>query len=164
MEDEIAAVALEALKKYMTDITKRLENLETTSGVIPLDVSTTSLREAITYKVSDEVFISVSEVGSLRRDKTFAEQALKANPSSVSTTFSALAHPDRIKIVQYLMSGVPAKQGELKELLSSSSSGQLYYHINALKDIGIVNSLSRGTYTISRETIVRLLLLFQLAV
>ena len=86
-----------------------------------------------------------------------------ADPQPSSVLFAALGNPARLGIVQHILEHGPSERSVLQDLIDTNSSGQLYHHLNALIDAGIVELYKRGVYAISTPNVVRLLALLGVA-
>ena len=84
---------------------------------------------------------------------------LNASPEDLARVFAALGHAARISIVQHLLAHGPSERGTLQELIGTSSSGQLYHHLNTLIDANIIRLYKRGVYAVEAATTLRMLAL-----
>ena len=92
-----------------------------------------------------------------------APRITDAEPGDLSTLFSALGNADRLSIVQHILVHGPSERVTLQELIDTSSSGQLYHHLNTLMDAGVLELYKRGVYALSSPNVVRLLALLGVA-
>ncbi|MFO7540527.1 MAG: helix-turn-helix domain-containing protein [Chloroflexota bacterium] len=76
---------------------------------------------------------------------------------------SALSHPQRLALVQLLLSG-PHDRQQLQAALHISSPGQLYHHLNSLLDAGIIIQPRRGVYAVSPKATIPLLVIMAAAI
>jgi hypothetical protein len=85
-------------------------------------------------------------------------------PDSVASAglFSALAHPNRVRIVTELLRG-RLTTAELGQRLDQPSSGQLFHHLKDLLAAGVVHQPMRGTYAVADHRVIPLLTLLSAA-
>ncbi len=88
---------------------------------------------------------------------------LHAPVEELSAVLAALGQSARLKIVQHLLEHGPSERGTLQELIGTASSGQLYHHLNALLDAGVIVLLRRGVYSVRAENLIKLLALLSAA-
>lgn len=81
-----------------------------------------------------------------------------ADLGTVSAVLGALGHPLRLEILRRLLLGARTL-GELQEIESTGTSGQVHHHLRELRAAGLVVSQRRNDYAIPAERVVPLLVI-----
>lgn len=71
------------------------------------------------------------------------ERLLAADPDEVAKGIAGLAHPVRIALAKALIDG-PKESAALLEIAGLNTTGQLYHHLQAMADVGLVERRSRN--------------------
>lgn len=83
---------------------------------------------------------------------------MEADLGAVSAVLGALGHPMRLEILRRLLLGARTL-GELQEIPSTGTSGQVHHHLRELRAAGLVVSHRRNDYAIPAERVVPLLVI-----
>ncbi|MEJ7798499.1 MAG: helix-turn-helix domain-containing protein, partial [Solirubrobacteraceae bacterium] len=81
---------------------------------------------------------------------------LEADLGAASAVLGALGHPLRLEILRRLLLGARTL-GELQDIASSGTSGQVHHHLRELRAAGLVVSQRRNDYAIPADRVVALL-------
>jgi hypothetical protein len=73
------------------------------------------------------------------------ERLLSADPDAVARGIAGLAHPVRIALAKALIDG-PKESATLLEIAGLNTTGQLYHHLQAMADVGLVERRSRNLW------------------
>lgn len=87
---------------------------------------------------------------------------LEADLGAASAVLGALGHPLRLEILRRLLLGARTL-GELQEIQSTGTSGQVHHHLRELRAAGLVVSQRRNDYAIPAERVVAVLVLLAAA-
>lgn len=87
-----------------------------------------------------------------------APDVMDADLVAVSAVLGALGHPLRLEILRRLLLGARTL-GELQEIPSTGTSGQVHHHLRELRAIGLVVSQRRNHYAIPPDRVVPLLVI-----
>jgi hypothetical protein len=91
-----------------------------------------------------------------------ANQLLDLEWPERATALAALAHPVRLRVLQFILLGVRTT-AELTGVAEVNTSGQLHHHLKELVHTGWLVSPRRGTYTVPAQRVVPLLTIIQAA-
>jgi hypothetical protein len=83
---------------------------------------------------------------------------MEADLGAVSAVLGALGHPLRLEILRHLLLGARTL-GELQEIPSTGTSGQVHHHLRELRAVGLVVSQRRNHYAIPADRVVPLLVI-----
>jgi len=78
-------------------------------------------------------------------DSTEIEKLLEASDDALAIAISGLAHPVRVRLYKALLTG-RKESGELLEIAGLNTTGQLYHHLQAMEDVGLVSRRSRNLW------------------
>jgi hypothetical protein len=74
------------------------------------------------------------------------EKFLDASSDSLAKSIGGLAHPVRIELFKALLTG-PKESTVLLEIAGLNTTGQLYHHLTAMADVGLVERRSRNLWS-----------------
>lgn len=89
-----------------------------------------------------------------------SSSAIDAEWAESAGTFSALGHPVRLQILQYVLLGVRTTR-ELNEIAEVNTTGQLHHHLKELLAARWLESPTRGRYQIPVDRVVALLVVLR---
>jgi len=78
-------------------------------------------------------------------DSVTLEKLMAASADSLAKSIGGLAHPVRIKLFKALLEG-PQESSVLLEIAGLNTTGQLYHHLQAMADVGLVERRSRNLW------------------
>jgi hypothetical protein len=78
-------------------------------------------------------------------DNIAFERLLAADPVAVAKGIDGLAHPVRLALAKALFDG-PKESAALLEIAGLNTTGQLYHHLQAMADVGLVERRSRNLW------------------
>ena len=78
-------------------------------------------------------------------DSITFERLMSADPAAVARGIDGLAHPVRIALAKALIDG-PKESAALLEIAGLNTTGQLYHHLQAMADVGLVERRSRNLW------------------
>lgn len=73
------------------------------------------------------------------------EDLLATSPDILARGIAGLGHPARIAICKALLDG-PKETAALLDLAGLNTTGQLYHHLQAMEDVGLVNRRGRNLW------------------
>lgn len=73
------------------------------------------------------------------------EDLLATSPDILARGIAGLSHPARIAICKALLDG-PKETAALLDLAGLNTTGQLYHHLQAMEDVGLVNRRGRNLW------------------
>jgi hypothetical protein len=73
------------------------------------------------------------------------ERLLEASPDALAKGIGGLAHPVRIALAKALIDG-PRESSALLEVAGLNTTGQLYHHLQAMADVGLVERRGRNLW------------------
>ena len=148
-----------------TNLSDRLQALENRVGQLERQVVSTgdhpeieTLGEKLAQRIADEgIDIEAQPVGQLEfsvlilnkgsnwsmGDSVTLEKLMGASVDSLAKSIGGLAHPVRIKLFKALLEG-PQESSVLLEVAGLNTTGQLYHHLQAMADVGLVERRSRN--------------------
>jgi hypothetical protein len=74
------------------------------------------------------------------------EKFLSYSSESLARSIAGLAHPVRIELFKALLTG-PKESSVLMEIAGLNTTGQLYHHLTAMADVGLVERRSRNLWS-----------------
>jgi ArsR family transcriptional regulator len=149
-----------SLEQAIDDLRARIERLEARSTDPDMPPDTGRLRASIDQRIQDQGIdpaarhvgqLSVQALlriagGTLTWTDDFAfEDLLAADPEALAKGIGGLAHPVRIALFKALLLG-PKESAELLEIAGLNTTGQLYHHLQAMADVGLVERRSRNLW------------------
>lgn len=78
-------------------------------------------------------------------DKIELERLFAADPEDIARGISGLAHPARIALAKALILK-PKESAALLEAAGLNTTGQLYHHLQAMEDVGLVERRGRNLW------------------
>jgi hypothetical protein len=78
-------------------------------------------------------------------DKIEIERLLSANPEDLARGIAGLGHPARIALAKALILG-SKESAALLEIAGLNTTGQLYHHLQAMADVGLVERRGRNLW------------------
>ena len=78
-------------------------------------------------------------------DKIEIERLFSADPEDLARGIAGLGHPARISLAKALMLG-PKESAVLLEVAGLNTTGQLYHHLQAMADVGLVERRGRNLW------------------
>ncbi|MDQ3655899.1 MAG: helix-turn-helix domain-containing protein [Chloroflexota bacterium] len=78
-------------------------------------------------------------------DSFTLEDLLGASPDALAKGIGGLAHPVRITLFKALLTG-PKESPELLAIAELNTTGQLYHHLQAMADVGLVERRGRSLW------------------
>jgi DNA-binding transcriptional ArsR family regulator len=148
-----------SIAERLGDIEQRLARLEATGGqpMTPPQIDQMSKRldqrivdEGLDPKDSPvgeiETYVLIRSAGGTwgwGDGNTTLERLLAADPDEVAKGIAGLAHPVRIALAKALIDG-PKESATLLKIAGLNTTGQLYHHLQAMADVGLVERRSRN--------------------
>jgi hypothetical protein len=74
------------------------------------------------------------------------EKFLASSSESLARSIGGLAHPVRIELFKALLTG-PKESSVLLDIAGLNTTGQLYHHLTAMADVGLVERRSRNLWS-----------------
>jgi hypothetical protein len=78
-------------------------------------------------------------------DKIELERLFNADPEDLARGIAGLGHPARISLAKALVFG-PKESAVLLEVAGLNTTGQLYHHLQAMADVGLVERRGRNLW------------------
>jgi hypothetical protein len=78
-------------------------------------------------------------------DKIEIERLFSADPEDLARGIAGLGHPARISLAKALVFG-PKESAALLEIAGLNTTGQLYHHLQAMADVGLVERRGRNLW------------------
>lgn len=142
------------------DLRVRIEALEgQTAGHPWIPPVVERLNKIIDERVDDVSFRSDTLVGQIEVNSVIrsrngtvgwsedgaVEDLLETDPASLARSIGGLAHPARIALARALLSG-PKESSTLLEIAGLNTTGQLYHHLQAMADVGLIERRGRNLW------------------
>lgn len=123
------------------------------------------LADVVNERIEKESLdVSTSAIGQLEfsvlirhKDSTFGmndsvmlEKLMAAPAESLAKSIGGLGHPVRIDLYRALLTG-PKESTELLEIAELNTTGQLYHHLQAMADVGLVERRSRNLWACQNQ-------------
>jgi len=148
------------LKERLEDFEQRLARLEATSANPMMPPLIDQISKRLDQRILDEgldpkaspvgeidAYLLIRSAGGTwgwSQDITF-ERLLAADPDEVAKGIAGLAHPVRIALAKALIDG-PKESAALLEAAGLNTTGQLYHHLQAMADVGLVERRGRNVW------------------
>jgi hypothetical protein len=146
-------------EERLGDVEERLARLEAASAQPMTPPQIDQMSKRLDQRIADEgLDPTVSPVGEIETytlirsasgtwgwgggDITF-ERLLAADPEEVAKSIAGLAHPVRIALAKALIDG-PKESAALLKIAGLNTTGQLYHHLQAMADVGLVERRGRN--------------------
>jgi DNA-binding transcriptional ArsR family regulator len=150
------------VEERLDEVEQRLDHLEGTHGTIPSgEILGKRVAQRLDKRIADEgLDPQVAPVGDIEQavvirtragtwvwheDSITLERVLAADSDAVAKSIAGLAHPVRIAIARALIDG-PKESAALLEIAGLNTTGQLYHHLQAMADVGLVERRSRNLW------------------
>lgn len=152
----------------LTEIERRLAALERAAGPrpAPADPERFWALDGLTADAAALPGGAVVYAGSVRLpgreeyawQRTHAAEEARgddAGDPAVAASLAALAHPVRLRLLREVLAGTRTT-GELADLPSLGTTGQLHHHLRQLTAAGWLRATARGAYAVPAERVVPL--------
>ena len=149
-------------EQRLADLEQRVALLEaatTSSSMVPDSMD--RLGKVIDARVRDEAIdLSTTLVGQVEasalirhgtsslgwsEDQIEIERLFSADPEDLARGIAGLGHPARISLAKALVFG-PKESAVLLEIAGLNTTGQLYHHLQAMADVGLVERRGRNLW------------------
>ena len=150
-----------SVEERLEDVEQRLARLEASSINRMVPPLIDRISERLNQRIIDEgLDPEVSPVGEVEpyviirsaggtwgwsEDNITFERLLAADPEAIAKGIGGLAHPVRIALAKALIDG-PKESAALLEIAGLNTTGQLYHHLQAMADVGLVERRSRNLW------------------
>ncbi len=149
-----------SLEAMLEEFRRRLERLERAADSRSGQPHMDRLGDVIDERVEKEGIdpkvqpVGQVEVNALLRipgntwglgDSFTLEDLLGASPEALAKGVGGLAHPVRIALFKALLTG-PKESPDLLTIAELNTTGQLYHHLQAMADVGLVERRGRGLW------------------
>jgi hypothetical protein len=155
------AMSERSMHQRMDDIEARLARLEGASDPTMIPPAFERLQQRLDERISArDLDPQVSPVGEVEpnviikskagtwgwsEEHITFERLLEADNDALAKGIAGLAHPVRIALAKALVDG-PKESAELLAIAQLNTTGQLYHHLQAMADVGLVERRSRNLW------------------